>query len=424
MKEYLKKLPKKIQDLISLISQAACETGVSVYLVGGFVRDLILGEPNLDLDIVVEGDGIAFAAELAKSLKSHLVRHRRFGTATVLTSDKLKVDISTAREEYYEKPAALPCVRAGMLKDDLKRRDFSINAMAISINRGDFGRLIDFFKGRDDLHYKRIRILHDLSFIDDPTRILRGIRFEQRYGFHIEPHTLRVLKCALEADMLSRVSPHRIRDEIILILKEADPLACIVRMQHLSGFAFIQAHLKVGSKVIRLLRAVRREIEWFSENFSRRRSLDSWLMYFTVMLDSLSSRQITALCRRLALNKGDEKRILSFRKESLILKNRLSKSGLKPSDIFKLLEPLSYEVILLAKAHYGSKRLNNYISRFLQLYNGMSSLISGKDLMRMGLAPGPHYKQILDELLYLRLDGRLRTRKQQIRWIKEKISKR
>ena len=421
MKEYLKKLPKNIQDLINFISDVAYKNNVSVYLVGGFVRDLMLGEPNLDLDVVVEGDGIMFAAELARSLKAYLVRHRRFGTATVITPQEIKIDISTAREEYYEKPATLPCVRAGTLKDDLKRRDFTINAMAISINERNFGELIDFFKGRDDLRYKRIRILHDLSFIDDPTRILRGIRFEQRYGFHIEPHTLRVLRCAVDADMLTRVSPHRIRDDIILILKETNPLACIARMEYLSGFAFIHPRLEIDRSVFQLLRAVRDEIVWFKNNFSRRRSLDSWLMYFVVMLDSLNARQITALCRRFALNKGDEKRMLSFRKESSALKMKLSKPNLKPSDIFKLLEPLSYEVVLLTKAHYGNKRLNNYISRFLKLYNGVSNLVSGKDLIRMGLTPGPRYKEILDELLYLRLDGRLRTRTQQINWIKEKI---
>jgi tRNA nucleotidyltransferase (CCA-adding enzyme) len=423
MKEYLKKLPKKVQELIGCVSDAARQMDISVYLVGGFVRDLMLGEPNLDLDIVAEGDGIALATQLADRLNAHLVRHRRFGTATVVTPDRIKIDITTAREEYYEKPAVLPCVKAGALKDDLKRRDFSINAMAISINRRNFGELIDFFKGRDDLRYKRIRILHDLSFIDDPTRILRGVRFEQRYGFHIEPHTLRVLKCAVEAGMLLKLSPHRVRDDIILILKELNPLPCIRRMQHITGFAFIHPRLGIDRNVLGLLSAVHREIAWFNNNFSRRRKLDTWLMYFTVMLDSLSPRQITALCRRFALNKGDEKRMLSFRKESLALKNRLSKPGLKPSDIFKLLEPLSYEVVLLTKAHYGSRRLNNYISRFLRLYNGMANLISGKDLMRMGLTPGPRYKEILDELLYLRLDGRLRTRAQQIRWIKDKIKR-
>lgn len=179
MKEYLRKLPKEIQDLISKAARVASGNNISAYLVGGFVRDLLLGVKNLDLDIVVEGDGIKFAQDFAHTLKAKLILHRRFGTATITLGYNLKIDIATARKETYPYPACLPVVTSGTIEDDLARRDFTINAMAISIMQKDFGRFIDLLYGKHDLYHKKIRVLHNLSFIDDPTRILRAIRFEK-----------------------------------------------------------------------------------------------------------------------------------------------------------------------------------------------------------------------------------------------------
>jgi len=204
MREYLSRLPYEIRDLVHRASGLARETNLSAYIVGGLVRDLLLGFKNFDLDIVVERDGIRFAEKFAAILKARLIRHRRFGTATVICRCGLKVDIATARREYYPQAGGLPVVSPGTLEDDLLRRDFTINAMAISINRADFGRIIDLFDGRSDLRDKKIRILHDLSFIDDPTRILRAIRFEKRYSFSIEANTLRLLKEASRKNMLGK----------------------------------------------------------------------------------------------------------------------------------------------------------------------------------------------------------------------------
>jgi tRNA nucleotidyltransferase (CCA-adding enzyme) len=238
MRNRLHKLPQEIKDLIYLASNIATENNMPVYLVGGFVRDLLLEVKNLDLDFVIEGDGIKFAEDLATILKARLIRHRRFGTATIvlnpvrvitsfsrlpIVSRGVKIDIATARRETYPRPASLPLVTRGTLEDDLARRDFSVNAMAISITKKDFGKLVDFFCGKDDLQHKKVRILHSLSFIDDPTRMLRAIRFEQRYNFKIEPHTLKLLKVAAAIKMLEKVQPQRLRDELILILKEAHP---------------------------------------------------------------------------------------------------------------------------------------------------------------------------------------------------------
>ena len=201
MKNYLNKLTPDLQDLVKVIRDISVLRSMPVYLVGGFVRDLILGVRNLDFDIVVEGDGIIFAEDLASRLKARLIRHKRFGTATVVPGHHIKIDIATARKEVYPKPAALPEVEFGTLKDDLKRRDFTINAMAISLSGGG---LVDFYNGKKDLLDRQIRVMHELSFVDDPTRVLRAVRFEKRYDFKIEAKTLGLLKKAVKATMLEK----------------------------------------------------------------------------------------------------------------------------------------------------------------------------------------------------------------------------
>ena len=195
------------------------EMGYGAFIVGGVVRDLILGVRNLDLDIVIEGDAIRLAGALSRSLNGTLVVHKKFGTATLVTKDALKIDLATARKETYKDPAAFPTVEFSSLEDDLSRRDFTINAMAVSINKKDFGRLVDLFGGVDDLKRGLIRVMHDASFIDDPTRILRAVRFGYRLGFAIEKHTEKLIEKAMDENIFAKLSPRRIRKEMTLILK-------------------------------------------------------------------------------------------------------------------------------------------------------------------------------------------------------------
>ncbi|MCX5711517.1 MAG: hypothetical protein NTY47_00375 [Candidatus Omnitrophica bacterium] len=170
MKQYLDKLPEDIKNIIHTVSQAGSEEHVSVFLVGGFVRDLILAEPNFDLDFTVDGDAIKLAQNLAQKFQAKIVIHRRFGTATITFCCK-KIDFATSRKECYPESACLPVVSPGSLKDDLARRDFSINAMAIEVSENNFGRFVDYFNGKEDLENKKIRVLHGLSFIDAKIRL-------------------------------------------------------------------------------------------------------------------------------------------------------------------------------------------------------------------------------------------------------------
>jgi len=423
MKEYLKKLPKELQSLITLARNVAAVNHMSVYLVGGIVRDLILGKKNLDLDIVVQGDGIKFAEAFTQKLKARLIRHRRFGTAAIILDSGLKFDIATARKEFYPQPASLPEVSNGTLKDDLFRRDFTINAMAISIGAKDFGKLIDFFGGREDILHRTIRILHNLSFIDDPTRILRAIRFEKRYNFRIEPKALSALKEAVGMKMLEIIQPQRLSNELILILKEDRPLRQIKRIQELAGFYFVNLHLSLSKKTYRLLNSIEKQVRWFKKTQPRRRKLDIWLIYFMGLLDSLNINDVRAVCKRFCFPGGDEKRISTYKNFNSKYIRQLSKPKVRPSQVFKILEPLSYEVILLLKAKYNKNiNLRKYIKDFLGIYNGMRLYISGADLHRLGVKPGPSYQKIFTDVLNAKLNGLIRTKKEELALIKKLIA--
>lgn len=223
------KIPQEISGLLKCVGQIADRHNVRAYAVGGLVRDLLLDRKNLDIDIVVEGDAIVLAKEFAKGFGKTPKVHKQFGTAIVKLS-ALRVDFATARKEVYKKPAAYPKVNPGSVRDDLFRRDFTINAMAISLNRGSFGRLLDFFGGMNDLNGKRIRALHNVSFFDDPSRCLRAIRFEQRYSFKIEKDTKTLMDEAISLGMLDKLNKGRLKKEFILMAGEEEPLRCIKRL--------------------------------------------------------------------------------------------------------------------------------------------------------------------------------------------------
>lgn len=424
MKGYLNKLPKEIRGLIRLAGDIASCNNMPAYLVGGFVRDLILGVENLDLDIAVEGNGISFAEDFAARLQARLIRHRRFGTATIIIKPNLKVDIATARKEFYPQPACLPEVYCGSLKDDLARRDFSINAMAISITGKDLGRLIDKFGGRDDLIHKKIRILHGLSFIDDPTRILRAIRFEKRYDFRIESRTLKYLKEAVRLKILDEVQPQRLRDELILMLKEGRPLKQIRRIQQLVGFGFINPRLSASQKTYKLLGSIENQVSWFKREYFGRRQLDTWLIYFMGLIDFLNINEIKSTLQKFVLCKGEGKRILTYKKVCDKLTHQLRQDRIKPSKIFRLLEPLSYEVILTIKAKSRNHNVRRHIEDFFEIYNGMRICISGDDLHSLGIAPGPAYQRIFSKVLTAKLEGLVRTKEEELALIKKLISAR
>jgi tRNA nucleotidyltransferase (CCA-adding enzyme) len=226
-------LSPTLQGMLHAAGSLASEMGFHAYAVGGMVRDLLLGINSFDLDIVVVGDGIRFAGSLADQLHATVKSHERFGTATIHFPDLLRVDVATARTEFYERPAALPRVTPGSIRDDMHRRDFTINSLAVSLMPEEFGRLLDFFHGVRDLRERHIRVLRGQSFMDDPTRIFRAVRFETRLGFRMVRSTEQLLVEALSRSILSELEDYRIATELRLILEEPDPAGTLKRLAQL-----------------------------------------------------------------------------------------------------------------------------------------------------------------------------------------------
>lgn len=411
-------LDPKIKYVIRSARFVAGEQHARAYLVGGFVRDLLLGVDNFDVDIAVEGEGIRFAEALSARVGARCIRHKRFGTATIVTAGRLKTDVASSRKELYPEPASLPIVRPGDIRDDLARRDFSINAMAVSINADDFGAFLDLYGGRADLKKKHVSVLHEASFIDDPTRILRAIRFEQRLGFSMSTDTMRCLRRAVRARMLHALNLHRVRDEIILMLQEQEPAAQMRRLAGLCGFSFLHPAITFSAKTGSLFRSIAFNLQWFSRNFPHRRQLDRWLLYFIALLDPLSSTEARHLIKKLALRRGEEKRLLDYKKFGPRAIRALQKKTIAPSSIFGHLEPLSYEVILLLMAKANSAVFRKRVDDFFRHYNGIRHSVSGKDLSELGMIPGPCYAKVLRALLDAKLDGKVRSRAEEIAFVR------
>jgi tRNA nucleotidyltransferase (CCA-adding enzyme) len=310
------------------------------------------------------------------------------------------------------------------------RRDFTINAMAVSINAKSFGQLIDFFGGVHDLRRGRIKVLHDGSFIDDPTRIFRAVRFESRLGFAMDSRTEDLIKNAIDKSMFDRVEPQRIRDELALILQEQDPLGALRRMAELEELRFVHPELRLDSDLIRLYGAIDEAAAWYGRHCRRKRALEKWLIYLMALFDDLSYNTVSSICGRFVFRGSDAIRILSYKSCSRrILKALSAKSEKTPSAIYRLLEPLSFEVILLlmAKASLLSgKRAGPARSRiedFLQKYNGTRISVKGDDIKALGLSPSPRFKVILDEILYGKLDGKISTRGEELDYVRKLLKR-
>jgi tRNA nucleotidyltransferase (CCA-adding enzyme) len=409
------KLPSSLRALITTCAGIGRKQGYSVYLVGGFVRDMLMGADNFDIDLVVEKDGIGYARALASSINAHCLVHPRFGTAVLtIAGSGVKIDISTARSETYPAPGALPVVSFGSLREDLSRRDFSINAMALGVSGPDSGELVDLHGGRQDLKNGIIRVMHEGSFRDDPTRILRAVRFKERFGFRFDPLTRSLLRESVKGRMIHTVQQHRVRDELVLILKEKDPVKPLAALEALMGFSFLAPRIAFGREKRALVRRMRKEYEWFAWHFTRRRKVEEWVLYLLALFDGVPLAQVKKACRSFAFAKADQARVLSYAQDGAAAARRLAKPGIRKSAVYALLEPLSFEVQLALKASYCSGAAAAHIDEFLRFSYGTRLQLTGHDLAAIGIAPGPAYKKILDAMLAAKIDGSVKTRADEI----------
>ncbi len=412
------KFPKRIFDALKISGDVARELNLSAYLVGGSVRDLLRGESNLDIDIVVEGDGITFAKALGKKLKAKVISHLRFGTAVVIT-DQLKFDVATARTEYYESPGALPKVEISSIKKDLYRRDFTINTLAVKLNPDNFGQILDFFGGQRDLREKTIRILHNLSFIEDPTRAFRAIRFSERFGFKISKHTKNLIKTAVKINLFDKLSGSRLYDELNLLFFETEPLKAIVGLSELDLLKFIHPHLTLTSALEETFEAIQETFAWFELLFIEDELSKSHL-FLMALFEGLKTQECEKALQRLSVPTRARKEILVGIKQSKTTLLKL-KMSMKEKDIYYTLKPLSLLTILFAIAKAKDKEQKKAISLYLTTLRKIKASLTGKDLKAMGYNPGPLFNKILKAILEVRLEGKVKSREEEVRFVKEKF---
>mgnify|MGYP001571700859 FL=1 len=408
------KLPVHIDEMLRGLGSVADEMDVSAYVVGGFVRDLLMGQTNLDLDIVIEGDGIAFANTFAKRHSARIKSHHRFGTAVIVFQDGFKVDVATARMEYYEYPTALPTVERASIKKDLYRRDFTINTLAIKLNKRNYGNLTDFFGGQRDIKEKTIKVLHNLSFIEDPTRVFRAIRFEQRFNFSIGKYTQNLIKSAVKMELFHRLSGHRLFDELVLIFSEHDPIKAVRKMNEFDLLKFIHPRIRLTPYIEALFPNINDVIAWYKLLYLDTPVIN-WQIYFMGLLDELGKEYIVEVCRRLTIPGQFEEKIIYGRDEIKRISIKLYRQkNIRPSEIYHLLKPVSIELLLLMMAKAKEDRVKKAISLYLTNLQGIKTSTTGSDLKRIGLAPGPLFKEIMDKILDARLDGEVRSREEEL----------
>ena len=410
------RLPRAIVGLLQLAGQVGQDTGVEVYAVGGFVRDMLLGIPNDDIDLVVEGDGVAFANALGERLGARVRPHLKFRTAVLILPSGQKIDVATARLEYYEYPAALPIVELSSLKMDLYRRDFSINTLAVHLCPPHFGRLVDFFGGQQDIKDGIIRVLHSLSFVEDPTRIIRAIRFEQRFQFKIGSQTERLIKNAVRLNIFQRLSGARIRHELRLLAEDSAPVDALVRMRDLGLLQEISPLLHFPQTKEALLEEIEKVITWYKLLF-RREAPDIWIVYFLGLVSGFDAHQVLALTARLQFPPRRVDLVESTRRQLRFTAMQLAqwaKNNGRPADLYDILSPLSLEGLLYTMARQRKEELRKAVSQYLTHLQDVQIAVSGRDIAALGLPPGPHYSAILRAVKRAVLNAEVSTREEQL----------
>ena len=408
------RLSANLFQILQQIGEVADEINCGAYVVGGFVRDLFLYRRDEDLDIVVEGDGISFARKYAAMVGARIHTHEKFGTAVIIFPNGFKIDVASARMEYYKFPAALPVVEMSSIKLDLYRRDFTINTLAIQLNSDRFGTLIDFFTARKDIKEKVIRVLHNLSFVEDPTRVFRAIRFEQRFGFNIGKLTAGLIENAVTMDFFRGLRGKRVFAELHLILEEDNPVPAIKRLNDFDLLKVIHPSIKFDKDLITTLNSVKKVLAWRDLLFLDE-SYNRWIVYFLILINNCDDKRSDEICHRFELAPGYRKIFCSdrFRADKCVfwLERNLPVSD---SILYRKLTGFKTELILYMMAISNIQVVKKSISHFFTKLRRTNILLKGRDLKKMGLKPGPIYRRVLDAALDARLDGDLKTKKDEI----------
>ncbi len=398
-------LPPRHQAVLAQVAALAAQQHSTLWLVGGVVRDWLLGHtPTRDLDLAVEGDVSTLAAALVAAAGGRLsAQHRAFGTASVVR-DGLTLDLAQTRTERYSQPGALPEVQPASIADDLRRRDFSINALAVEVQFSEgrlaCGRWLDLFGGRDDLAAGRLRVLHEQSFRDDATRILRGLRLAVRLGMAFEPRTRALLDAALAAGLLAAVGPDRLRAELCLMLEEPDPAALVREANALGITPHLFAPLRRAADcpqaaqpdVLPLVRG-------------------GMLSYELAPAE----REELIIRYRLPNDAARMLREVGRLREQI---DALRPPDLRPSEIDALLRPFGVPALDVVR-YMNAGTVAAHITRYIDELRHIAPLLDGHALRGLGVAPGPHMGRLLAGLRAARLDGLVQTRADEEAWVRQ-----
>ena len=461
------RLPKKLVSLLQLAGQLGDQLGFPVYAVGGFVRDLLMSTPNHDIDLSVEGDGILFAKALAERLKGKVKVHAKFKTAVVTYPDpdnndnghgvgESKLDIATSRLEYYESPAALPTVEHSSIRMDLYRRDFTINAVALELNKAHFGKLIDFYGAQRDIKGKLIRVIHSLSFIEDPTRIIRAIRFEIRFGFRIGAHTDRLIRNAIQLGLVEKLSGHRIFNEFKLLCEEKDTLSCLKRMESFNLLRIIDPVLQLTKNKEEIIAELSQLQQGYKMFYLNPKQLESWPVYLLGLVHGAKYPEVSDMLQRLSLSLKVRENFLQLREQARIAKSRLrtwktpstrpdqnkehitvpdeqnktqtdvalpversQEAVSRPvngsmSKLCHILSKLPVDAIIYLIAQEKDEQKRQSISYYLTTVRNEKADIDGNDLQKLGMKPGTGMRKVLGAVLDAKIDGKVRSREEQL----------
>ncbi|MFA6989140.1 MAG: hypothetical protein WC197_03625 [Candidatus Gastranaerophilaceae bacterium] len=417
-------IPFEVQKILTLCSSAAEKLGINIFLVGGIVRDILLDKSGFDIDITVEGNAVNFAKFLSRefpetcSIKSV---HDDFKTAKVifkLKKNDIEIDFASTRTEYYKAPAALPTLKkAGVsLKEDIERRDFTVNTLAVSLNRSNFGTLIDYVGGYSDLQNKSLKILHSQSFIDDPTRIIRGLKFRVRFDFEMEQETKNLQEECIKKGIFDMLCGERVKSELKQTLNLNSPKAFDWLIKE-SIYRLLNPAIKTKELPESL-----KITEIIEKNISELKNKEFiWLIYLCLLLGALELGEISRTISKLNIS-GVETRIILDYKDILQNQDKL-KGDISRFEIYDFFVKYSKEAILAFKASCVEHIICKKISLFLNELQYITISSTGKTLIDLGFLPGPTFSDILKELHKNKVNGMLSTQEDEIKFLRNLIEK-
>jgi len=417
------RLPADVLVLLKQLGSAADEMSCNAFAVGGFVRDLYLRGMNLDIDIVIEGDGVAFARAFAERHGYAVKVYKKFGTAVITIDRGMKIDIASARLEYYEKPAALPTVEWSSIKLDLYRRDFTINTLAVRLNRQSFGQLIDFFGARRDIKEKQIRVLHNLSFVEDPSRIFRAIRFEKRFNFQLSKLTRSLIENAVNSDFLLNLSGKRMFSELQLLLREERVRTLMKRLNDFDLLKYIHPSVCYNPAVNRLMKSIESVMAWYDLLYLDNQC-EKWFVYFLGLIDRLSAEEAEQLLRKCDIKRAYAASITTAKTSGMqVLLDLANKKNFQNADIYRILHQIPHDVSLYLMAKSGRTSTKKAFSVYFTQLQHAKVHLTGNDLKQLGIEPGRSYRHILARLRDAVLNGQISGRIEELRFVRQNFLK-